>query len=346
MFYRCVRPWLFQLDAEQAHERALSWVERAARNDILRETCAALWQVRDARLAQELFCVRFPNPVGLAAGFDKNGVGVGLWPALGFGFVEIGTVTPRPQPGNEPPRLFRLPDERALINRMGFNNDGALRVAARVPPPPHGIPIGVNLGKQKTTPLENAADDYLTGLKVFDGRADFFVINVSSPNTPGLRQLQQADQLDALLGRIRAAAPAVPLLLKVAPDLTTEQLSDIVALVRQHRLNGIVATNTTIQHSRAQEGGLSGAPLRDRATECVRQLYRLSGGAIPIIGVGGIFRATDAWEKICAGASLVEVYTGLVYEGPGLAAAINRGLLRQLEAGGFTHLREAVGCRA
>lgn len=346
MFYRLVRRWLFQLDPEKAHEHALDWAERAAHRAVLRETCAALWHVRDGRLRQELFGLSFLNPVGLAAGFDKNAVAVGLWPALGFGFVEVGTVTPRPQPGNEPPRLFRLPEQQALINRMGFNNDGAQRVAARLPPAPHPIPVGVNLGKQKTTPLETAVEDYLTGLQAFEGRADFFVINVSSPNTPGLRQLQQAEQLDVLLGRLRVAQPATPLLVKIAPDLTTEQLTDIVALVRRHRLDGIVATNTTLQHPRAAEGGLSGAPLRARATECVRQLYRLAEGKLPIIGVGGIFNAKDAWEKICAGASLVEVYTGLVYEGPGLASAINRGLLRHLDAAGFHHLREAIGCKA
>lgn len=346
MLYRLLRPWLFQRDAEHAHEQALRWAARCATHSIVRDTCATLWQVRDARLRQQLFGLTFPNPVGLAAGFDKNAVAIDLWPALGFGFLEVGTVTPWPQPGNEPPRLFRLPAEQALINRMGFNNDGAARVAARIALPPHPVPVGVNLGKQKTTPLEQAAEDYLAGVRVFRERADFFVINVSSPNTPGLRQLQQADQLHELLARLRGVEPHAPMLLKIAPDLTNEQLGEVVSLVRHHRLSGIVATNTTLAHPRAEEGGLSGAPLRARATECVRHLYRLGEGAIPIIGVGGVFTADDAWEKICAGASLVEVYTGMVYEGPGIAAAINRGLLRRLEAAGFDHLQQAVGCRA
>lgn len=343
MAYRTfIRPLLFQQDPEHAHEVALRWAERAGRSPILRETCEAVFGFTDARLRQELFGLTFPNPVGLAAGFDKNAVGLELWPALGFGFVEIGTVTPRPQPGNDKPRLFRLPAQRAVINRMGFNNDGADRIARRLAP--QCIPVGVNLGKQKTTPLEKAGDDYAALLKTFAGKADFFVINISSPNTPGLRKLQERDFLDGLLGVV-AAGTAAATLLKLAPDLTFDQLDDALGLVLKHKLAGVVATNTTMDHPVPPEGGLSGAPLRQRATDCIRHIYRQTNGKLPIIGVGGIFTAEDAYEKIQAGASLVEVWTGLIYEGPAIARNINRGLVRLLERDGFRSVTQAVGTR-
>ena len=344
MFYPgLIRPFLFRHDAEEAHEQALEWAESIGRSRVLREGLEPIFTVDDRRLCQTIAGLHFPNPIGLAAGFDKNAVAVEFWPALGFGFVEIGTVTSRSQPGNPKPRLHRLVAERAVINRMGFNNDGAAAIAARLAPPPHRIPIGVNLGKSKVTPLETATEDYRESLRQFAGLADFFVINVSSPNTPGLRQLQGREMLDALLRVVVSERAGVPVFLKLAPDLTFDQLDDAIQLAQQHRLAGIVATNTTIDHPTPPEGGLSGAPLRARATECVRHIYRRTEGKLPIIGVGGVFHAADAYEKIRAGASLVEVWTGIIYEGPAIVRNINRGLLRFLERDGFNSVAEAVG---
>lgn len=336
LYQTLIRPVVFQLDPEAAHERALKLAARFGRNRIVCEALRAHFSVEDRRLQQTVFGVEFPNPVGLAAGYDKNAVGLQCWPALAFGFVEIGSVTARPQAGNPPPRLHRLTEQRALINRMGFNNDGADRIAARISSRP--IPVGVNVGKNRDVDLRAAAGDYAETIAKFRGRADFFVLNVSSPNTPGLRKLQGREFLDDLLASAKADAPV---LLKLAPDLTFEQMDEVLALVEKHKLAGIVATNTTIDHPAPPEGGLSGAPLRARATECIRHLRRQS--KLPIIGVGGIFSAADAYEKIRAGASLVEVWTGLIYEGPGLVRDINRGLLRLLERDGFGSIAEAVG---
>jgi dihydroorotate dehydrogenase len=335
MFYRLIRPALFRLDPEAAHERALHLAARLGQNKIARDALQTIFCVADRRLQQTVFGVEFPNPVGLGAGYDKNAVGLECWPAMGFGFVEIGSVTARPQGGNPPPRLHRLPEQNALINRMGFNNDGAEQIAARIS---STIPVGVNVGKNCDVELRAAAGNYAETIAKFRGRADFFVLNVSSPNTPGLRKLQDRELLNDLLAGISADAPV---LLKLAPDLTFEQMDEALELAQKHRLAGIVATNTTTDHPVPPEGGLSGAPLRVRATECVRHLRRQS--KMPIIGVGGIFSAADAYEKIRAGASLVEVWTGLIYEGPALLRDINRGLLQLLERDGFGSIAEAVG---
>ncbi len=331
-----LRPVLFRFDPEAAHTRALRLATRLGRSQIARDALQALFGVEDRRLRQTVFGVEFPNPVGLAAGYDKNAVGLECWPALGFGFVEIGSVTARPQGGNPPPRLHRLPDQRTLINRMGFNNDGAERIATRIST--RRIPVGVNVGKNRDVELRDAAANYAETIAKFRGCADFFVLNISSPNTPGLRKLQDWEFLDELLAGVRADAPV---LVKLAPDLTFEQMDDALTLVQKHQLAGIVATNTTVNHPTPPEGGLSGAPLRARATECVRHLRRQS--KLAIIGVGGIFSAADAYEKIRAGASLVEVWTGLIYKGPALVRDINRGLLRLLERDGFGSIAEAVG---
>lgn len=341
MFYRrLVRPWLFRSDPEEVHERALTLAPKLGRSRIARGAIEALFVVEDRRLRQTVFGIEFPNPVGLAAGFDKNAVGLNLWPSLGFGFVEIGSVTSRSQEGNPPPRLFRLPGERALINRMGFTNDGAEAIAPRVPLVPHRVPVGVNIGKSRDVELAGAADDYAATIERFRGRADFFVLNVSSPNTPGLRKLQDKGFLDDLLAK---AKQETPVLVKVAPDLTFEQLDDVLELARKHNLAGIIATNTTVDHPVPPEGGLSGAPLRGRATEFVRHIRRQTRGQLKVVGVGGIFTAADAYERIRAGANLVEVWTGLVYEGPAMVARINRHLLRLLERDGFGNIAEAVG---
>jgi dihydroorotate dehydrogenase len=333
MLYRLIRPALFRQDPETAHERALGLAVRLSRNRIARDALETIYRVEDRRLQQTVFGVEFPNPVGLAAGYDKNAIGLHLWPAFGFGFVEIGSVTARPQGGNQPPRLFRLPEQRALINRMGFNNDGADRIAGRIS---STIPVGVNVGKNRDVDLKDAAANYTETIQKC--RGDFFVLNVSSPNTPGLRKLQDREFLEDLLAGVRADAPV---LLKLAPDLTFDQMDDALDLAQKHKLAGVVATNTTTDHPAPPEGGLSGAPLRVRATECIRHIRRQS--KLPIIGVGGIFSAADAYEKIRAGASLVEVWTGLVYEGPALVRDINRGLLRLLERDGFGSMAEVAG---
>jgi len=341
MFYKAlVRPWLFQADPEAAHERALNLVASLGRYRIARDAVESLLVVEDRRLCQTVFGIEFPNPVGLGAGYDKNALGLELWPSFGFGFVEVGSVTFHAQPGTEPPRLFRQVTRHALINRMGFNNDGAEAIAARIPPPPHRIPIGVNVGKNRDVDLTRAGESYADTLRKLHDRADFFIINVSSPNTPGLRKLQDKEMLDALLAQLHEN---IPILLKIAPDLTFDQIDDVITLVQKHGIEGIVATNTTIDHPKPPEGGLSGTPLRARATECIRHVWRQTQGKLPIIGVGGIFTAQDAYEKIRAGASLVEVWTGLIYEGPAIVRNINRGLLRLLARDGFGNIAEAVG---
>jgi dihydroorotate dehydrogenase len=318
----------------------------------------------DPLLRQEVWGLTFSNPIGLAAGFDKNCELPRLWPALGFGFAELGTVTAQAQPGNERPRLFRLTADRALINRLGFNNDGAQAIARslarrlrRGRPP---IPLGLNLGKSRATPLADAAGDYLLSFRLLWPLADYVAINVSSPNTPGLRDLQSEAQLEPLLRVLRdenercaaahRAAPR-PLLLKVSPDLDAAGLASIVRVALHHKVAGLIATNTTIARAplRAsaslaqQEGGLSGAPLRDRSTEVIRLLYRLGEGQLPIIGVGGIFTAADAYAKIRAGASLLQVYTGFIYEGPSLPRRLAAGLGDCLRRDGFSTIADAVG---
>ena len=360
-FYRTfIRPALFAQDSEEIHNRTLAALGWVSRHESVCEALAAFHAA--PALPVEAFGLRFPNPVGLAAGMDKHAAAAPVWPALGFGFSELGGVTWHAQPGNPAPRMFRAVADEALINRMGFNNPGAEALALTLAAwraggrwPAH--PVGINLGKSKTTPLESAAEDYSNSLRLLWPHADFFVVNVSSPNTPNLRQLQDRAALDEILRAIqdvntRAAAPK-PILVKVAPDLTFAALDEILELVAPRRLAGLVATNTTIArpastdatraHGYAETGGLSGKPLRARSTEVIRHLYRQSRGAVPIIGVGGIFNADDAWEKITAGASLVQVYSGLVYEGPSLARDIVRGLAERLREHNFTHLAQAVG---
>lgn len=298
--------------------------------------------VKDQRLERKLWGITFPNPVGLGAGFDKDAKYTDELACLGFGFVEIGTVTPRSQPGNPRPRSFRLPEDKALINRMGFNNEGSKAAAQRLKRRKEKLIIGGNIGKNKDTTNEDAIKDYEQGFRDLYDVVDYFVVNVSSPNTPGLRALQDKEPLMQLLGHLRKLNEELgtpkPLLLKIAPDLTTEQLDDIIDIVTSTGIQGIVATNTTISRENlATEkstidqigaGGLSGKPLKNRSTEVVRYISRKSNGSIPIIAVGGIFTADDAIEKLEAGASLVQVYTGFIYEGPAIAKNICEGLLK------------------
>ena len=340
-----VKPLLFKLDAERAHHLIFDNLKRAARLPGTLAALRGLYDYQHPGLEREVFGLRFPNPVGLAAGFDKNAVLTDELAALGFGFVEIGTVTPRPQPGNPTPRLFRLPPDEALINRMGFNNEGAAAAAERLRRRSNQqLLIGGNIGKNKDTPNEHAADDYVAAFEALAEVVDYFVVNVSSPNTPGLRELQDKKPLISLLQQVQArnlARPTPrPLLLKIAPDLTDAQLDDILEIARETRLSGLVATNTTIARPTSLRtpaaavaglgaGGLSGRPLRARATEVIRYLHQRSGGELPIIGAGGIHSAQDALEKLAAGAALVQLYTGFIYEGPGLVRQINEALVGQ-----------------
>jgi dihydroorotate dehydrogenase len=352
-----VRPILFRQDAERAHDFTLKILARAGRDEFI---CNAIGKIFSApELPVELFGLKFPNPVGVAAGMDKFAAAVPVWEKLGFGFCELGGVTCHAQPGNPAPRMFRAAAAEAIINRMGFNNCGAEILAQKILAwknsgrwPNH--PVGINLGKSKITPLENAAEDYANSFRVLRGLADFFVVNVSSPNTPNLRQLQDKTALDEILAAIQELNEVgKPILVKVAPDLSFEALDEILELVAPRNISGIVATNTTISRpqtndSAAQKiysetGGLSGKPLRARSTEIIRHLHKQTKGKLPVIGVGGIFDAEDAWEKITAGASLLQIYTSLVYEGPGIIKEIVTGLRSRLEIAGLKNLQDAVG---
>jgi dihydroorotate dehydrogenase len=353
MVYRSlVRPLLFRLPAETAHELALHSLSLVPASLIAK-------RINNPALSIKRFGLTFPNPIGLAAGFDKNGVALQPLAALGFGFIEAGTVTYHPQPGNPRPRLFRLSEDQALINRAGFNNEGAAAFARRVSKDRPDCVLGVSIGKSKITPLENATEDYLASFELVCDSADYVAINVSSPNTPQLRELQQSQQLEALLSALHTRRLAlqkhVPLLVKLSPDLERRDLETIVEVVERLKIDGIIATNTTVSRDNLRtnagrvkacgEGGLSGKPLKDRATRMIAELYELTGGRIPLIGVGGIFTAEDAWEKIAAGASLVQLYTGFIYQGPRIATEINEDLAKILAREGFPNLDAAVGCR-
>ena len=342
MYRTLVKPTLFRLAPERAHELTVRLLHQALRTPVLGNLLRRRYTLRDERLHRRVFGLDFPNPVGLAAGFDKDGRYFHDMSALGFGFVEIGTVTPRPQAGNPQPRLFRLPADEALINRMGFNNEGVDALVERLRRGrPADVIIGGNIGKNKDTPNEKAADDYLYCFERLHPYVDYFVVNVSSPNTPDLRDLQEKEPLTALLralhGRNRRLEQPRPILLKIAPDLSDGQLDDILEIVQATGIDGIIATNTTIARTglltpaadvtAIGAGGLSGKPLRERANEVIRYLYNKSGGRLVIIGVGGIDGPEAALEKLAAGAQLVQVYSGLVYAGPELVRRINEAIL-------------------
>lgn len=352
-----VRPILFQQDSETIHNRTLRALGSVSRSGV---GCSVLKTFyHEEELPIESFGLRFPNPVGLAAGMDKQAQAVPAWAAMGFGFSELGGVTWHAQPGNPAPRMFRAVADEALINRMGFNNGGAEALAVTLRRwresgrwPAH--PVGINLGKSKVTPNDQAAEDYANSFRLLRDVADFFVVNVSSPNTPNLRALQDKAALDEILGALQQLNTTnKPLLVKVAPDLSFDALDEILELTRKRNLAGLVATNTTITRPEAgddrlrlvysETGGLSGKPLRARSTEVIRHIARQTRGTLPLIGVGGIFSAEDAWEKITAGASLVQVYTALVYEGPAIVKDIVAGLRSKLRDQGFKSVADAVG---
>jgi dihydroorotate dehydrogenase len=345
--YRFFRTLFFLLPAETAHHIAMNLLKVACSVGFLRRSMARQFQFHDERLSTDVFGLTFRNPVGLGAGFDKNAIYLTELDTLGFGFVEIGTVTPKAQPGNDKPRLFRLPKDRALINRMGFNNDGVEVITARLKKwketnRENGsrLIIGGNIGKNKSTPNVEAWKDYETCFVLLHPYVDFFVVNVSSPNTPGLRELQDKDALRVILANLQVAnknfPEQKPILLKIAPDLTEEQVNDVIELVISIKLDGIVASNTTISHDhliseksaidKCGAGGLSGQPLERRSTQLVEFINRRSAGKITIIGSGGIFTAADAKNKFAAGSSLIEVWTGFIYEGPFIVKNILKGL--------------------
>jgi len=326
--YSLLRPALFSLEPETAHHVTLSGLQAVYKLGL-----SHLFSKQPAADPRSAMGITFPNPVGLAAGLDKNGEYINALGALGFGFIEIGTVTPRPQPGNPQPRLFRLPAAQGIINRMGFNNLGVDALLANVQRAKFNGVLGINIGKNFDTPIDRAAEDYLVGLRKVYPHASYVAINISSPNTKNLRQLQGGDELDALLSQLKSKQEKlsdqhgkyVPLALKIAPDLDSEQVQQIAALLMRHRIDGVIATNTTLSREgvehlpqHAEAGGLSGAPVRDKATSVIRQLAAELKGALPIIGVGGILNGADAVEKIEAGATLVQVYSGLIYRGPAL----------------------------
>ncbi len=364
LYRNLIRPVLFTQESEEIHNQTLSALGWMSQHQVCCDMAASFCDTGD--LPTSLWGLGFRNPVGLAAGMDKRATAAPIWPSFGFGFSELGGVTQHSQPGNPSPRTFRAIADQRLVNRMGFNNPGADAVAATLRQwrtlgrwPQH--PVGINLGKSKITPLESAAEDYAHSFRALWPLSDFFVVNVSSPNTPNLRQLQDKTALSEILlalqsvnrefaakeGRLR------PILVKVAPDLTFEALDEILELVEPCGLSGIVATNTTLarpeatsvalQKIYAETGGLSGRPLRSRSTEVVRHLYRQSRGKVPLIGVGGIFNAADAWEKIVAGASLVQIYSALVFEGPTVVREIVDGLRERLNEHDLTSIDQAVG---
>lgn len=336
MYKVFIKPLFFLLPAERAHYVAMWLLKVVCYFPGVRFMLKRSFSVNDKKLQRNLFGLSFENPVGLAAGFDKDARWVDELSSLGFGFVEIGTLTPIGQPGNEKPRLFRLPKDHALINRMGFNNGGVLPAAERLKKRKSNVIVGGNIGKNKTTDNDLAVNDYLICFEVLYTYVDYFAVNVSSPNTPGLRALQEKKPLLEILLRLQEAnAKKVnrkPILLKIAPDLTDDQLNDIIDIVKESKIDGVIATNTTIvreplKTSAAEieaigAGGLSGHPLGKRSTEVIRYLKQKSGNAFPVIGVGGVHSAQDALEKIEAGADLIQVYTGFIYEGPGLAKSI------------------------
>ncbi|HKG67292.1 MAG TPA: quinone-dependent dihydroorotate dehydrogenase [Segetibacter sp.] len=338
--YPLLRNILFNFDAEDIHHLSMNTIKNVSKVDMLQKLLAKGFQYHNPALEKQVFGLPFTNPVGLGAGFDKNALYIKEIETIGFGFVEVGTVTPLPQPGNNKPRLFRLPKDKAIINRMGFNNDGVKAVAARLRSSKKNIIVGGNIGKNKATLNEDAWKDYEICLNELFDCVDYFVVNVSSPNTPGLRELQEKPFLKKILSHLQninhGRINTKPLLLKIAPDLTVGQLDDIIELSQEVKLSGLVATNTTISRKGLQTekesveqigaGGLSGLPLKEKSTQIVNYIHRQTNGSIPIIGSGGIFNGRDAKEKLAAGASLVQVWTGFIYEGPGIVKNICREL--------------------
>jgi dihydroorotate dehydrogenase len=343
MYKSLIRPILFLFNPEQIHHFTFGFLKRQGRIPGAIVLSSLLFKKEDKKLERNLLGLHFKNPVGLAAGLDKDAKLIDELAAFGFGFIEIGTLTPKPQPGNEKPRLFRLPKDQALINRMGFNNKGVAEAVEHLKKRKSRVIVGGNIGKNKITPNEKAFEDYNYCFEALYPYVDYFVVNVSSPNTPGLRELQEKEPLKKLLGQVKALSNAKekpkPILLKIAPDLTAAQLDDIVEILKETNTDGVIATNTTISRDGLETpkeeiekigaGGLSGKPVKEKSTEVIRYLRSRLGTSYPIIGVGGIMSPEDALEKMEAGADLIQIYTGFIYEGPGFIKAINKMLSRK-----------------
>jgi dihydroorotate dehydrogenase len=350
VIYRGLRRVFFLVPPERIHTWVFAGLRTATAPRPLRRGLTRWMGPTDPVLESTVFGVRFPGPVGLAAGFDKDGTGLNTWGALGFGYAEVGTVTARAQPGNPRPRMFRLADDRALLNRMGFNNHGAGELALRLTRHSSDVPIGVNIGKTKVTPPEDAVADYAESARLVGPLAAFLVVNVSSPNTPGLRDLQAVESLRPILAAVKAQTQT-PVLVKIAPDLSDDDVDSIADLAVELGLAGIVATNTTVSREglltlgvdTLGPGGISGAPVARRSAEVLRRLYQRVGDRLVLISVGGIETADDAWDRIISGASLVQGYTGFIYAGGSWAKDIHDGLARRLHDGGFASLADAVG---
>lgn len=348
--YGVLRQLLFLVRPERSHTLVFATLRAITAAALIRRRLRRLLAPTDPALASTVFGVRFPGPLGVAAGFDKDGTGLNVWGALGFGYAEVGTVTAHPQPGNPTPRLFRLPADRALLNRMGFNNHGASNLAARLAQQKSDVPIGVNIGKTKSTPAESAAEDYRVSARLVGPLAAYLVVNVSSPNTPGLRDLQAIGSLRAILSAVLAET-STPVLVKIAPDLADTDIDHIADLAVELGLAGIVATNTTVSRDGLRtrgvdqlgSGGISGRPLAHRAAEVLQRIYGRVGDRLTLISVGGIETVDDAWDRITAGASLLQSYTGFIYGGGLWAKHIHDGIANRLREAGFASLSEAVG---
>jgi dihydroorotate dehydrogenase len=349
IYEKLIRPILFSIRAESAHELGIEALKIGLSTKFAQDFAAKRFAVGEHELRR--FGLTFKNPLGVAAGFDKNGVVVNQLASLGFGFVEVGTITFNPQKGNEKPRLFRLPEDQALINRLGFNNDGAPKIVERLKKIEPNCVLGINIGKNKGVPNEEAIENYLQSFDLGHEIADYVAVNVSSPNTPNLRDLQKADNLERLLGELQKRnVAAKPLLVKIAPDLSEGEIEAVVDISLKLNLSGIIATNTTIKRENLktkidESGGLSGKPLQDLSNEVIQKIYKYSKGKLPIVGVGGIFTAEDAFEKIASGAALIQAYTGFIYKGFGFARDINSGLSKILRERGFNSLDEAIGTK-
>ena len=356
-----IKPILFSLDPEVTHNLAIAACQQVSASTTLQAIAKSMFYYSDVRLSQNLWNLKFANPVGLAAGFDKNAEAIGAWENFGFGFAEVGTITARAQSGNPQPRLFRLPSDRAVLNRMGFNNRGAEAIAKELQQYLQNhqlsIPLGINLGKSKITEIADAKFDYAESLRSLYAYGDYFVINVSSPNTPNLRDLQATEQLLGILAELQPInIENKPILVKIAPDLNDADIIAVVKASQSHHVAGIIATNTTIARQQLttthlatgksvkdEAGGISGQPVRDRATDVIRLIWQSTDGKLPIVGVGGIFNAEDAWQKITAGAAIVQIYTGLIYESPMMIKQILQGLVAKLDAHGLDHIQQAIG---
>lgn len=348
--YSVLRRALFLVPPERIHTWVFAALRAATAREAVRNRLMHRLTPADPALASTVFGARFPGPLGLAAGFDKDGLGVHTWGALGFGYAEVGTVTAQPQPGNPPPRMFRLPADRALLNRMGFNNHGAGALAVQLARRSPDVPVGINIGKTKITPPDRAADDYAESARLLGPLATYLVVNVSSPNTPGLRDLQSVESLRPILAAVLAET-STPVLVKIAPDLADTDIDDIADLAVDLGLAGIVATNTTVSRNglvtpgveKFGAGGISGAPVARRSVQVLRRLYRRAGDRLVLVSVGGIETPDDAWERIVSGAALLQGYTGFVYGGGLWAKTIHDGIARRLRENGFSSLAEAVG---